>query len=111
MQICSAGICTIINPITEEAAIPIITCRTVGMVRTGEYTYAYILPQIDKLEDSTRVNYPEVYAITKILKVEVMHRISDMYGPVIYSTFGNDDGVILPIHKKRHMMLSSGIWI
>lgn len=57
------------------------------------YTYAYILPQIDKLEDSTRVNYPEVYAITKILKVEVMHRISDMYGPVIYSTFGNDNGV------------------
>ena len=50
------------------------------------YTYAYILPQIDKLEDSTRVNYPEVYAITKILKVEVMHRISDMYGPCLLYT-------------------------
>lgn len=59
------------------------------------YTYAYVLPQIKKLEDSTCVNYPEVYAVTKILKVEVMHRISDIYGPILYTTFGNPEGTYL----------------
>lgn len=53
-----------------------------------EYTYAYIMPQIKRLEDSTRVKQPFFYAITKILKVEVMHRVSDYYGPIIYSNFG-----------------------
>ncbi len=28
------------------------------------------------------------YGITKILKVELMHRISDTYGPLVYSKFG-----------------------
>lgn len=65
------------------------------------YTYAYVLPQIKKLEDSTRVDYPTVYAVTKILKVEVMHRISDIYGPIIYSTFGNSEGVYLADTQKE----------
>lgn len=55
------------------------------------YTYGYIMPQIKKLEDSTRVAYPSVYAVTKILKVEVMHRISDIYGPVVYTHFANEE--------------------
>jgi Susd and RagB outer membrane lipoprotein len=52
------------------------------------YTYSYILPQIDKLEKAA-AEYPSVYAIAKILKVEVMHRVSDIYGPIIYTRFGN----------------------
>ena len=60
------------------------------------YTYAYVLPQIKKLEDSTRVAYPSVYAVTKILKVEVMHRISDIYGPVVYTNFANVEGDYRP---------------
>lgn len=36
-----------------------------------ENTYAYIMPQIKRLEDSTRLKYPAVYAVTEILKVEV----------------------------------------
>lgn len=51
--------------------------------------YAYIFPQIKRLEDSTRNKYPQFYAITKILKVMVMHRVSDYYGPIIYTHFGN----------------------
>lgn len=65
------------------------------------YTYAYILPQIDKLEDSTQINYPGVYAITKILKVEIMHRISDVYGPIIYTMFGNEEGLYLADTQKE----------
>lgn len=54
------------------------------------YTYAYVMPQIKKLEDSTRVAYPSVYAVAKILKVEAMHRVSDIYGPIVYTYFGNE---------------------
>lgn len=54
-----------------------------------ENTYAYVMPQIKRLEDLTRLDYPAFFAITKILKVEVMHRVSDYYGPIIYSQFGN----------------------
>ena len=61
-----------------------------------ENTYAYIMPQIKRLEDSTRLKYPAVYAVTEILKVEVMHRVSDYYGPVIYTSFGNKKMIYLP---------------
>ncbi|MCB6971786.1 MULTISPECIES: SusD/RagB family nutrient-binding outer membrane lipoprotein [Butyricimonas] len=60
------------------------------------YTYAYIMPQIKRLEDSTRTENPLFYAITKILKVEVMHRVSDYYGPIIYSNFGGMKSVYMP---------------
>lgn len=54
-----------------------------------ENTYAYIFPQIKKSEDSTINRYPQFFAITEILKVMVMHRVSDYYGPIIYTHFGN----------------------
>ncbi len=60
------------------------------------YTYFYTLPQLKKAEDSTRVNFPALYAVVKILKVETMHRVSDIYGPVIYRTFGQADGNYAP---------------
>lgn len=56
-----------------------------------ENTYAYIFPQIKKSEDSTLNRYPQFYAITKILKVMVMHRVSDYYGPIIYTNFGKEE--------------------
>lgn len=52
------------------------------------YTYSYTMPQLKKSEDSTRVKYPVLYAVTKVIKVEAMHRIADVYGPVIYTGFG-----------------------
>ncbi len=53
-----------------------------------EHVYAYIMPQIKRSEDQTKDIFPELYAITKILKVEIMHRVTDYYGPIIYSGFG-----------------------
>lgn len=53
-----------------------------------ENTYAYIFPQIKKLEDSCRDSFPDFYAVTKILKVFLMHRVSDYYGPIVYTHFG-----------------------
>jgi len=65
------------------------------------YTYSYTLPQLKKSEDSTCVNYPLLYGITKILKVETMHRISDMYGPVVYSCFGKENGEYTPDSQQE----------
>lgn len=61
-----------------------------------ENTYAYILPQIKKLEDSTQAQYPQFHAITKILKVLIMHRVTDYYGPIIYRQFGNHKAIYTP---------------
>lgn len=66
-----------------------------------ENTYSYILPQIKKSEDSTRNAYPQFYAITKILKVMVMHRVTDYYGPVIYSNFGNINTDYMPESQQE----------
>ncbi|MCD8194647.1 MAG: SusD/RagB family nutrient-binding outer membrane lipoprotein, partial [Tannerellaceae bacterium] len=61
-----------------------------------ENTYGYILPEIIKTETSARDEFPEFYAIAKILKVLVMHRITDVYGPIIYSRFGESNTGALP---------------
>lgn len=61
-----------------------------------ENTYAYIFPQIKKSEDSTLNRYPQFYAVTKILKVLTMHRITDYYGPIVYTHFGNARSNYLP---------------
>ncbi len=60
------------------------------------YSYSYTLPQLKKSEDSTRNKYPILHAITKILKVEAMHRVSDIYGPIVYRSFGNEGGDYTP---------------
>ncbi|MDR1201075.1 MAG: SusD/RagB family nutrient-binding outer membrane lipoprotein [Tannerellaceae bacterium] len=53
-----------------------------------ENTYGYIMTEVKKSEDLNREVLPVFYAITKILKVELMHRVSDYYGPIVYSQFG-----------------------
>ncbi|WP_106831670.1 SusD/RagB family nutrient-binding outer membrane lipoprotein [Parabacteroides pacaensis] len=60
------------------------------------YTYSYVFPQIKKSEDSTRLSYPAFFGVTKILKVETMHRVSDYYGPIIYTHFGERNKDYLP---------------
>ena len=57
------------------------------------YTYKYIFPVAHSSELNSEgveqaIHY---YGLTQILKVELMHRISDTYGPVVYSKFGNGE--------------------
>lgn len=57
------------------------------------YTYGYIFPSIYKSEQLTEAdNYPSYLGVTKILKVATMHRVADVYGPLIYSKFGSKTG-------------------
>ena len=63
-------------------------------------TYGYIMTEIKQTEDHSRDKYPAFYAIAKILKVEVMHRISDYYGPIVYTKFGESDAGVMPDSQK-----------
>lgn len=66
-----------------------------------ENIYAYIFPQIKKSEDSTRQSHPQLHAITKILKVMILQRVTDYYGPIIYNHFGNENTMYIPESQEE----------
>jgi hypothetical protein len=60
--------------------------------------YDNVMNPIATVEDST-ANDPgkkDVYAMAKIIKVEAMHRLSDIFGPIIYTKYRivNTDGSV-----------------
>lgn len=56
------------------------------------YTYGYVMPSIADAEKlNTEKEWPLYHAITKILKVAALHRVSDYYGPILYDGFGTAD--------------------
>ncbi|MCC8187155.1 MAG: SusD/RagB family nutrient-binding outer membrane lipoprotein [Bacteroides sp.] len=57
-----------------------------------ENTYGYIMPEVQKSETINKEENIGFYGITQILKVELMHRVSDLYGPIIYTQFGSKTG-------------------
>ncbi|MFV0484315.1 MAG: SusD/RagB family nutrient-binding outer membrane lipoprotein [Bacteroidales bacterium] len=54
-----------------------------------DYTYAYFMTASGEVERSSKENYPEIYAAARILRVAAIHRLSDQYGPVIYTHYGD----------------------
>lgn len=75
------------------------------------YTYSYVMPEVKKCEQ-INVDQPATLAIGKILKVELMHRVADCYGPLVYSKFGQDgDNVddLQTAYKQFFADLESGI--
>lgn len=61
-----------------------------------ENIYAYIFPVLKKVENTIDTDNLAACGIVRILKVELMHRVSDIYGPIIYSHFGNEDKKYFP---------------
>lgn len=51
-------------------------------------TYAQAAPYVLRLEEAANTQYPGFMGVAKIIKVEMMHRITDAYGPIIYTHFG-----------------------
>ncbi|NIG57223.1 SusD/RagB family nutrient-binding outer membrane lipoprotein [Chitinophaga sp. Cy-1792] len=51
-------------------------------------TYGNVMKSCDFAQEKAVGKYPEFYAWAQILKVEAMHRLSDIYGPIIYSHYG-----------------------
>ena len=65
------------------------------------HTYEYVFPQIYQSENATRDRMPAFFGITKILKVEVMHRVTDYYGPIVYSHFADPEARYMPNTQKE----------
>jgi hypothetical protein len=59
-----------------------------------DWAYANVMAPLRKVDSRSAGRFPAFLAWSKILRVEGMHRISDIYGPVIYSQYGtiNEQG-------------------
>ena len=55
---------------------------------------ASVMAPLASVETITKTPAPDLYAMAKILKVEAMHRVSDIFGPIMYSKYKirADDG-------------------
>jgi hypothetical protein len=55
---------------------------------------ASVMAPLYNVEATTKTPAPDLYAMAKILKVEAMHRVSDIFGPIMYSKYKvrADDG-------------------
>lgn len=56
--------------------------------RPWTVTYSNVMKSCQFAEEQSLNKYPDFYAWSKIIKVEAMHRLSDIYGPIIYSQYG-----------------------
>jgi len=62
-----------------------------------DYSYDNVMKPVQNVLDiTTDPKYGSIRAWAKILRVEAMHRVSDMYGPIIYTNYGksNPDGSV-----------------
>ncbi len=50
--------------------------------------YKNIMNNVSTIEQKSGNDYPVFSAVAKILKVEAMHRISDVFGPIVYTHYG-----------------------
>lgn len=62
-----------------------------------DYAYNDVMKPIQNVLDvTTDPKYASFHAWAKVLRVEAMHRVSDIYGPIIYTNYGksNPDGSV-----------------
>jgi hypothetical protein len=48
-----------------------------------------VMPAWASIKTTAEESAPQVYAMATVIKVEALHRVSDMYGPLPYLNFGN----------------------
>lgn len=49
--------------------------------------YGSVMNPLSNVEANTKTQMPDLYAMAKIIKVEAMHRVSDIFGPIMYSKY------------------------
>jgi hypothetical protein len=52
------------------------------------WAYSNVMAPLLDVERNAGTTFPEFIAWSKICKVEAMHRVSDIYGPIIYTHYG-----------------------
>ncbi len=50
--------------------------------------YSNVMNNAKTIENETKDEFPELFAVSQILKVTAMHRVSDVFGPIVYTKFG-----------------------
>lgn len=68
------------------------------------YSYDNVMKPIQNVLDATTApEYASFHAWAKIVRVEAMHRVSDIYGPIIYTNYGksNPDGSVTYDSQKE----------
>jgi hypothetical protein len=46
-----------------------------------------VMNPLSNVEAAAKTQMPDLYAMAKIIKVEAMHRVSDIFGPIMYSKY------------------------
>ncbi|MVO09360.1 SusD/RagB family nutrient-binding outer membrane lipoprotein [Flavobacterium sp. TP390] len=54
-----------------------------------DYAYRNVMYNAYYIANNSKDKYDQFYALSLILKVEGMHRVTDIFGPIIYSDFGS----------------------
>ena len=58
-----------------------------------DYAYNNVMNNVKSvLEQTSDPKYASYYQWAKIIRVEAMHRVSDIYGPIIYTHYGTTNG-------------------
>nr|8J0P_A Chain A, Chitin binding SusD-like protein [Aquimarina]8JXZ_A Chain A, SusD-like protein AqSusD [Aquimarina] len=50
--------------------------------------YSNVMNNAKTIEEETKDEFPELFAVSQILKVTAMHRVADVFGPIVYTKFG-----------------------
>lgn len=58
------------------------------------YAYTGVMANALKIEQRAKGKYDQFYALSLIIKVEAMHRITDTFGPIVYTKYGTTDAII-----------------
>ncbi|WP_027137724.1 RagB/SusD family nutrient uptake outer membrane protein [Gaetbulibacter saemankumensis] len=51
--------------------------------------YSNVMNNVSEISKLTEADYPTLHAVALILKVAAMHRVSDVFGPIVYTNFGD----------------------
>src|ERR1700756_728290 len=55
---------------------------------TFDEEYQHVMGAWLSIKQQAEKQFPHFYAVATIIKVEAMHRVTDVYGPIPYSKFG-----------------------
>ena len=64
------------------------------------YSPSGTMENVKLIKDRGETDFPLMYAVALILKVEAMHRVTDVYGPIVYSKFGAE-GASFPEYDSQ----------
>jgi hypothetical protein len=81
------GACNIWHP--NNADNTTYNCNSDWYDAAFNEAFTNIMSPWSSIKDITKDEYPQKYALATIVKVAGMHRITDMYGPLPYTNFGN----------------------